>query len=195
LNINYQVIIFNLVYSNKPVELLSLDDEYNRVIIGEWNQSNALGSHLAIDDEKKKKLKKEEENFNHTKFNLKNKTYLDNPKFHLSFDTYETIPEVEFEIKISRSEGIWGKRISDNVVNSMVGIYVFKYHKEKWKDMCINFNNIEFFPKNEMTFVFKLTRVAPEGFILMPTTYGKSICGPFTMMVKCHEKINLKVFK
>jgi hypothetical protein len=188
--------INNLVYSNKPIELLSLDNENNRVVVGEWNYTNAIGSHLALDDEKRKAYKKEQPNLNSNyKINMKNKTYLDNPKYHLSFDTFETLPEVEFEIKISRSEGIWGKKIADNVVNSMVGVYIFKYHKEKWKELCINFNNIEFFPKNEMILIVKLTKVNPDGFILMPTTYGKGIYGPFTMMIKCKEKINLKLFK
>jgi hypothetical protein len=197
LNLSFQVSInINLVFSNRPVEIFSLNNENNRVIIGEWNHSNALGSHLSTDDEKKRKVfAKETDDYEHEKQNKeKAKTYFDNPKFHLTFANYD-LSEVEFEVKVTRAEGCWGKKILDNAVNAMVGVYVFKYHKEKWRDMCINSNSVQFYPKNDINVTIRETRVNPEGYIIMPTTYGRNMYGPFTILVKCKEKIELKALK
>jgi hypothetical protein len=153
-----------------------------------------MGSHLA-NDEEKKKVTKEKDDYGHEKqVKEKVKTYHDNPKFHLTFANYD-LSEVEFEIKITRSEGIWGKKILDNAVNAMIGVYVFKYNKEKWRDMCINSSNVQFYPKNDINVTIKESRVNPEGYIIMPTTYGRNMYGPFTMLVRCKEKIELKAFK
>ena len=82
-------------------------------------------------------------------------TWYNNPKFHLCFEIkkkekdnknkdnnenkndenekennekeneYNNIPQVDFEIVLTRFERIWKPIISRGVVNSMLGIYVF----------------------------------------------------------------------
>lgn len=120
--------------------------------------------------------------------------WMDNPKFHISFDYKDRLPEVEFEVIISRSETIWTKKIANSVVNSMVGIYIFRYDKDRWRELCVNMDRVEFLPKTEIVYKFRDFKVDPKGYVIMPTTYGKEVLGPFTIMIKCKEKFKLEVF-
>ena len=70
----------------------------------------------------------------------------------------------------------------------MLGIYVFEYDTLGWKKKCINFNNVEFMPQNEVSVKFSLKDVNPKGFIIMPVTYGEGIKGPFLIMAKCKTR-------
>lgn len=173
------------VFSNRPVELLSLNDDNSKVLISEWKETNSGGCHLVQDE----KRKKEEESYA-----KKTITYFDNPKFHISFDSKDRISELEFEIVISRSETIWNKKIANSMVNSMVGIYIFKYDKDKWRDSCFNMDKIDFIPKTEVSYKFTDTKVDPKGYIIMPSTYGAGVIGPFVLMINCKEKFNLIEF-
>ena len=101
---------------------------------------------------------------------------------------FANIPQVDFEIVLTRFERIWKPIISRGVVNSMLGIYVFEYDTLNWKKKCINFNNVEFMPQNEVTVKFSLKDVNPKGFIIMPVTYGEGIKGPFLIMAKCKTR-------
>ena len=98
------------------------------------------------------------------------------------------IPQVEFEVVLTRFERIWKPIISRGVVNSMLGIYVFEYDTINWKKKCINFNTVEFMPQNEVSVKFSLKDVNPKGFIIMPVTYGEGIKGPFLIMAKCKTR-------
>ena len=101
---------------------------------------------------------------------------------------FYNIPQVDFEIVLTRFERIWKPIISRGVVNSMLGIYVFEYDTLNWRKKCINFNTVEFMPQNEVTVKFSLKDVNPKGFIIMPVTYGEGIKGPFLIMAKCKTK-------
>jgi hypothetical protein len=98
------------------------------------------------------------------------------------------IPQVDFEVVLTRFERIWKPIISRGVVNSMMGIYVFEYDTLGWKKKCINFNTVEFMPQNEVSVKFSLKDVNPKGFIIMPVTYGEGIKGPFLIMAKCKTR-------
>ena len=98
------------------------------------------------------------------------------------------IPQVDFEVVLTRFERIWKPIISRGVVNSMMGIYVFEYDTINWKKKCINFNTVEFMPQNEVSVKFSLKDVNPKGFIIMPVTYGEGIKGPFLIMAKCKTR-------
>ena len=138
-----------------------------------------------------------------------------NPKYHLCFETQKytplnskededkkddsiirnegtysnnLIPQVEFEIVLTRFERIWKPIISRGVVNSMLGIYIFKYDTADWLKKCINLDTIEFMPQNEITVKIVEKDVDPRGFIIMPVTYGEGIKGPFLIMAKCKTK-------
>ena len=177
---------FNLVFSNKPVEVISLNNEDSKLIISEWKDSNSGGSHLAHEQVKKD---------TGIKFAKKILNWQDNPKFNLIFESKERIPEVEFTVKISRSEFIWSKKATGGMVNSMMGLYLFQFENgDKWKNHLLNAYNIEFLPKNEIQYNFKFNKVDPRGFILMPATYGSGVTGPFSLLVKCKEKYNIKEF-
>ena len=160
-----------------------------KLIISEWKDTNSAGSHLALDVVKERDSEKKQ------RFPKKQLTWYDNPKFILSFDSKERISEVEFSIKIARSEFIWSKKNSGGMVNSMIGIYLFQFENgEKWKNYLLNSNNIEFLPKNEIVYYYKFTKVDPRGFIIMPSTYGSGVTGPFSLLVKCKENFSVKEY-
>lgn len=163
-----------------------MNNEESALLISEWKDFNAGGSHLANEVVKSKST-------NMPKYSKKQLTWYDNPKFLLSFETKERIPELEFSIKISRSEFIWSKKATGGMVNSMMGIYLFQFENgDKWKSLLINSSNIEFLPKNEITYNFKFSKVDPRGYIIMPATYGSGVTGPYCLLVKCKEKFSLK---
>ena len=162
-----------------------MNSDTSQVLISEWTLKNCGGCHLIIDDKKKNK---EEES------NIKKISWYDNPKFHLWFESKVKIPELEFDVVISRLDNIWQKVIAKGIVNAMMGMYLFKYDKEKWKDYPINLKDVNFIPKNELTFSFKFSNIDPRGFLLMPATYGSGVAGPFSIMVKCKEKFTLEPF-
>jgi hypothetical protein len=174
------------VYSSKTVELISLNSEDCKVISGEWKESNAGGCHL-VDDILKKR--KDEDNFSKRVL-----TYHDNPKFILSFDSKERISDIKFEITLSRSGAIWKKKIANSAINTMMGVYIFKYERDRWRDFCVNSDKIEFIPRNEISLEYCDVKVDPKGYVIMPATYGPNIFGPFVMMVKCKEKFNIVPF-
>jgi hypothetical protein len=174
------------IYSNRNVELFSLNNENTKVLISEWKETNAGGCHL-VQEEKHKKLEEDT-------FAKKVITWYDNPKFLITFDSKEKLEKVEFEIILSRSETIWNKKIANNIVNSMVGIYLFKYDRDKWKEQCSNMDKIDFIPKTEISYKFSDVDVDPRGYIIMPATYGPNILGPFVIMVKCNIRFNFVVF-
>lgn len=174
------------IYSNKSVELFSLNNDNSKVLISEWKESNSGGCHLVQDE----KYKKNEEDA----YSKKVINWYDNPKFHITFDYKDRLPEVEFEIIVSRSDTIWSKKVAQSIVNSMMGVYIFKYDKEKWRDLCINMDKIDFLPKSEINYKFYDTKVDPKGYIIMPATYGPNVHGPFAFMIKCTSKFNVTPF-
>ncbi len=178
---NYRLSIF----SNRKIDLYSLNKDDAKVVISEWKESTAGGCHLVQDE---KKHKKEED------FTKKVISWYDNPKFQISFDYKDRLPEVDFEIIISRSESIWKKKIANSIVNSMIGVYIFKYDKEKWRENCINMDKVDFVPKSEIVYRFTDVRVDPKGYIIMPATFGQNIFGPFTLMIKCKYKFSITPF-
>jgi hypothetical protein len=173
------------IFSNRRVELFSLNSEESKVLISEWKDQNAGGCHLVQDE---KRHRKDED------FSKKVLSWWDNPKFHISFDYKDRLPEIEFEIIISRSETIWKKKVANSIVNSMIGVYIFKFDKEKWKDQCVNMDRVDFIPKNEIVYRFTDTKVDPKGYIIMPATFGQNIHGPFTIMIKCKAKFTVVPF-
>ena len=177
------------VFSNKPVEVISLNNETTKLFISEWTAANSGGSHLS-----KESTKPNNKDLLMGGFK-KVITWIDNPKFHLSFDAKERISELEFQVVIARSEFIWSKKISSSIVNSMIGMYIFQYDSnDRWKNLWLNERNIEFLPKNEIVFKFKFNKVDPRGYILMPSTYGPNVLGPFSIMIICKETFELKEF-
>ena len=205
------------IYSNRPARIFSLNNENCCLLIGEWKDNNCGGSHLSKDDKKKKSgneiddysglIKKPLTWYNNPKFHLcfeikkkenKNKENNEkkndenekenNEKENENDKIYNNIPQIDFEIVLTRFERIWKPIISRGVVNSMLGIYVFEYDTINWKKKCINFNTVEFMPQNEVTVKFSLKDVNPKGFIIMPVTYGEGIKGPFLIMAKCKTK-------
>lgn len=139
-------------------------------------------------NEEKKKKKKEDE------APKKYIDWTDNPKFHIWFYTKEKIKDLEFEVTITRSEQIWQNKIAKGIVNSMLGFYIFQYDKDNWRNNCLNYKEITFIPKNEISQKFVFQNIDPKGFIIMPCTYGFGISGPFTIMIKSHEPFNLEEF-
>ena len=200
------------IYSNHPARIFTLNNDNCCLLIGEWKDNNCGGCHLSKDDKKKKNTNEIDE---YTGLVKKVLTWYNNPKFHLCFEVkdkkddkddkdkieeikevenegeeYKKIPQVDFEIVLTRFERIWKSTISRGVVNSMLGIYVFEYDSINWKKKCINFNTVEFMPQNEVTVKFSLKDVNPKGFIIMPVTYGEGIKGPFLIMAKCKTKFS-----
>ena len=229
------------IYSNREARIFSLNNESCSLLIGEWNENNCGGCHLAKEDKKKKKTSEVDDYGGIVKKPL---TWYNNPKFHLCFEINkktgeknnkenkdnkkekdskieeqkeekksnvdesannnpnneeenkesnvqnadDTIPQVDFEVVLTRFERIWKPIISRGVVNSMLGIYVFEYDRLGWKKKCINFNTVEFMPQNEVSVKFSLKDVNPKGFIIMPVTYGEGIKGPFLIMAKCKTR-------
>ena len=173
------------IYSNRPTSIFSLNGENCKLLKSEWNENNCGGSHLSK-EEKKKKLKEDDTYMNYKK----EISWYDNPKFNLSFKNKETIPEVEFEIVLTRTESIWKPIISKGTINSMVGIYVFEYDLANWRNKCVNMDQIEFLPKNQIKIKINVRDVRPQGFIIMPVTYGSGIKGPFLIMAKSQTKFN-----
>lgn len=173
------------IYSTKPTEIFSLYNDSCSTLIGEWNEHNAGGSHLAIDEGNDK---------NEDQYK-KQLTWMDNPKFLLQFDSKDWIKNLEFEVIVSRSESIWKRRLSMSMINAMMSCYIFKYERDKWKENCVNLPLIDFMPKNEVIISHTEQKADPKGYILMPITYAKDVYGPFSIMVKCNEKFKLSVFK
>ena len=203
------------IYSNRPARIFSLNNDNCCLLIGEWKENNCGGCHLSKDDKKKKSaneiddysglIKKPLTWYNNPKFHLcfevkkekekeKNKDK-ENEKNNgvekkedekdNDINKFCNIPQVDFEIVLTRFERIWKPIISRGVVNSMLGIYVFEYDTLNWKKKCINFSTVEFMPQNEVKVRFSLKDVNPKGFIVMPVTYGEGIKGPFLIMAKC----------
>ena len=137
-------------------------------------------------EEKKTEEQKEENKNNENESNINNEE--ENKDSSNNQNENNTIPKVDFEVVLTRFERIWKPIISRGVVNSMLGIYVFEYDRINWKKKCINFNTVEFMPQNEVSVKFSLKDVNPEGFIIMPVTYGEGIKGPFLIMAKCKTR-------
>ena len=134
------------------------------------------------EQKKEKKINDEDNNINTNDVNDEENKDGNNKNIN------NTIPQVEFEVVLTRFERIWKPIISRGVVNSMLGIYVFEYDTINWKKKCINFNTVEFMPQNEVSVKFSLKDVNPKGFIIMPVTYGEGIKGPFLIMAKCKTR-------
>lgn len=167
--------------------MISLNDDDCKVFPCEWRESNAGGSHLIQDDGHEKKSE--------TQFAKKKLNWLENPKYHISFDYKEKVPELDFQVVISRSETIWNKKIANSIVNAMIGIYIFRYERDsKWKNSCLNMDKIEFVPKNEVFCNWFETKADPKGYIIMPVTYGPGIIGKFTIMVRSRHKFTITPF-
>ena len=139
-------------------------------------------------DNKDNKDNKEKDKENKNKENDKENNEENDKENENEINKFYNIPQVDFEIVLTRFERIWKPIISRGVVNSMLGIYVFEYDTLNWKKKCINFNTVEFMPQNEVTVKFSLKDVNPKGFIIMPVTYGEGIKGPFLIMAKCKTK-------
>jgi len=168
--------------------LISLNNENSIILTSEWNNDNAGGSHITHDDFFKKKSRDEERE-------KKKLTWFDNPKFELIFHSKEKIELLEFDVYLSRSETIWSNEVAKSIINSMMGLYIFRRDLNVsgvTNENCLNKDEIEFAPKTEIVSRLRYTNVHPEGFILMPTTYNAGIKGPFTIMVNCNEKFTIR---
>jgi hypothetical protein len=184
------LLILCLVYSNKRFDFRSLNNENSVILSSEWNANNSGGSHTTQEEFFKKKKKKDE-------YEEKKKilTWLDNPKFELIFTNKEKIQNVKFEIFLARSETLWGTEISRNIINSMMGLYIFRRDISTSiinPDNLMNLEDVHFAPKVEIISRFEFSNVHPDGFVIMPTTYGAGIKGPFTIMVNCEESFIFK---
>ena len=201
------------IYSNRPARIISLNNDNCCLLIGEWKEGNCGGCHLSKDDQKKSKRNEIDD---YSGLIKKKIDWYQNPKYHLCFETQQkfsakdikndddkkkeidnysnynnnVIPQVEFEIVLTRFERIWKPIVSRGVVNSMLGIYIFKYDTTDWKKKCINLDTVEFMPQNEISIKVVEKDVDPRGFIIMPVTYGEGIKGPFLIMAKCKTKFS-----
>ena len=179
---------YNLtIYSNKPVTVTPLSNEYTKILTDSWNDTNCFGNHLLHKDKKRSS--------DVEKPTLDENKWLENPKFRIFFDSREKIPIVEFEIYISRMESCWQDKIAKGIVNTMVGVYLFDYDKENWQSKIIDKDHVKFEPKLDIKLSYKKDKVDPRGFIIMPTTYTPFVKGPFSIMVKCKEKFYLEKFE
>ena len=162
-------------------------DDYSGLIKKPLTWYNNPKFHLCFEIKKNKKEKENKNKDNNEKKNDENEKENDE-KENEDENINKNIPQIDFEIVLTRFERIWKPIISRGVVNSMLGIYVFEYDTINWKKKCINFNTVEFMPQNEVTVKFSLKDVNPKGFIIMPVTYGEGIKGPFLIMAKCKTK-------
>ena len=168
------------VFSTRKIEITNLYNDNCCALVGEWNNLNAGGSHL----DKDINGKDDDAYLN----------WMSNPKFLLQFDSKDWIVNLKFEVIISRSESIWKRRLSQSMINAMMSCYIFKFEREKWKENCVNMNDIDFMPKNDVHIFHSDARADPKGYILQPCTYGKGVYGPFTILVKCDKKFTLTPF-
>ena len=171
------------IYSTKKIDLYPLYNDYCQTLFGEWNETNAGGSHLTMGDQIIKK----------NDVYSKQLTYYDNPKFLIQFDSKDWIKDLEFEITIVRMASLWKRRLSQSMLNSMMSCYIFKYERDnKWKKNCLNMEKIDFMPVNVVRMTYKDPKADPKGYIIMPVTYNKDVYGPFCIMIKCREKFTLR---
>ena len=169
------------------MDLISLNEDNCKVFPCEWRDNNAGGSHLIQDDSHQKK--------NIEQYSKKSIHWLENPKYHISFDYKDRLPEVDFQVIVSRSESIWNKKIANSIVNAMIGVYIFRYERDsKWRTSCLNMDKVEFVPKNEVVCSWGEQKADPKGYIIMPVTYGPGVLGKFTIMVKSKYKFNITPF-
>ena len=163
-------------------------DEYSGLIKKPLTWYNNPKFHLCFEVKDKNKEKNKESKNNEEEKKEENKEGEKEGESEINNNKFYNIPQVDFEIVLTRFERIWKPIISRGVVNSMLGIYVFEYDTLNWRQKCINFNNVEFMPQNEVKVKFSLKDVNPKGFIVMPVTYGEGIKGPFLIMAKCKTK-------
>lgn len=106
-------------------------------------------------------------------------TWVNNPKFHLRLQTTEP---TAVKITLSRPEKAWKKQIGMSLVGCMIGFYVYPGNIQPSKDNLINKQTQKFVPWNEVADELMLDG-APDGYILMPTTYEPGKLGPFVISV------------
>ena len=180
----------HLSKDDKKKKSASEIDDYSGLIKKPLTWYNNPKFHLCFEikkeKEKEKNKDKDKDKENEKNNEIENKE--DEKEADNDINKFYNIPQVDFEIVLTRFERIWKPIISRGVVNSMLGIYVFEYDTLNWKKKCINFNTVEFMPQNEVTVKFSLKDVNPKGFIVMPVTYGEGIKGPFLIMAKCKTK-------
>ena len=171
------------IYSTKKIDLYPLYNDYCQTLFGEWNETNAGGSHLTMGDQIIKK----------NDVYSKQLTYYDNPKFLIQFDSKDWIKDLEFEITIVRMGSLWKRRLSQSMLNSMMSCYIFKYERDnKWRKNCLNMEMIDFMPVNVVRMTYKDPKADPKGYVIMPVTYNKNVYGPFCIMVKCEQKFTIR---
>ena len=180
----------HLSKDDKKKKSASEIDDYSGLIKKPLTWYNNPKFHLCFEikkeKEKEKNKDKDKDKENEKNNEIENKE--DEKEEDNDINKFYNIPQVDFEIVLTRFERIWKPIISRGVVNSMLGIYVFEYDTLNWKKKCINFNTVEFMPQNEVKVRFSLKDVNPKGFIVMPVTYGEGIKGPFLIMAKCKTK-------
>ena len=180
----------HLSKDDKKKKSASEIDDYSGLIKKPLTWYNNPKFHLCFEikkeKEKEKNKDKEKDKENEKNNEIENKE--EEKEADNDINKFYNIPQVDFEIVLTRFERIWKPIISRGVVNSMLGIYVFEYDTLNWKKKCINFNTVEFMPQNEVKVRFSLKDVNPKGFIVMPVTYGEGIKGPFLIMAKCKTK-------
>ena len=180
----------HLSKDDKKKKSASEIDDYSGLIKKPLTWYNNPKFHLCFEikkeKEKEKNKDKDKDKENEKNNEIENKE--EEKEADNDINKFYNIPQVDFEIVLTRFERIWKPIISRGVVNSMLGIYVFEYDTLNWKKKCINFNTVEFMPQNEVKVRFSLKDVNPKGFIVMPVTYGEGIKGPFLIMAKCKTK-------
>ena len=176
----------HLSKDDKKKKSASEIDDYSGLIKKPLTWYNNPKFHLCF--EVKKEKEKEKNKDKESEKNKEIEKIEDEKENDNDINKFYNIPQVDFEIVLTRFERIWKPIISRGVVNSMLGIYVFEYDTLNWKKKCINFNTVEFMPQNEVKVRFSLKDVNPKGFIIMPVTYGEGIKGPFLIMAKCKTK-------
>ena len=176
----------HLAKDDKKKKNVNEIDEYSGLIKKPLTWYNNPKFHLCFEVKEKNKDKNKEKNKDNKNIEEENKE--GEKEIENEINKFYNIPQVDFEIVLTRFERIWKPIISRGVVNSMLGIYVFEYDTLNWRKKCINFNSVEFMPQNEVKVKFSLKDVNPKGFIVMPVTYGEGIKGPFLIMAKCKTK-------
>jgi hypothetical protein len=86
------------------------------------------------------------------------------------------------KITLTRPEKAWKKKIGNNLVGCMIGLYVYPGGVTPNQNNIINKETIQFVPWNEISQMITLSG-NPDGYIIMPATYEDKITGPFIISI------------
>lgn len=152
------------VYSSAPVEIEKLEDAKNQVISGKWETHTAGGCHLYD-----KEFESKQENL----------TWARNPRYTIRL---KTTHKTDVKITLTRPEKAWKKKIGNNLVGCMIGLYVYPGGVTPNQNNIVNKDTVQFVPWNEITQTIALGG-SPEGYVIMPATYEANCLGPYIISV------------